>query len=135
VAANSGAHVVAAALVQRVREGVVPCLTAIGPEAVGVPGTAGGAAAAARHSHPALLRSPTPPLRALQACTPPLPQHPPAPAAPRQVCNCVLAIGQARVTLEPSGLDLRARPEFISVQKNGADLHALKFTIHVERVA
>jgi stage V sporulation protein SpoVS len=33
-----------------------------------------------------------------------------------QVSNCVLAIGHTRLALEPDGLDIRARPEFIHVQ-------------------
>jgi hypothetical protein len=52
-----------------------------------------------------------------------------------QVCNCVLAIGQTRMALEPAGLDIRARPEFIKVHKNGSDLSGIKFAIHVESIA
>ena len=52
----------------------------------------------------------------------------------RQVSNCVLAIGHTRLALEADGLDIRARPEFINVMKNGADLNALKFHIHVDKI-
>lgn len=37
----------------------------------------------------------------------------------------MLAIGHTRLALETDGLDIRARPEFIQVQKNGADLNAV----------
>jgi stage V sporulation protein SpoVS len=83
VGATSGVSVVATALAQRIREGVVPCLTGIGVDAVS---------------------------------------------------NCVLAIGHTRLALEPDGLDIRARPEFIQVAKNGTDLNAIKLHIHVDRI-
>lgn len=83
VGATSGVQVVSTALAQRIREGIVPCLTGIGVDAVS---------------------------------------------------NCVLAIGHTRLALEPDGLDIRARPEFIHVQKNGSDLNAIKFHIHVDKI-
>jgi stage V sporulation protein SpoVS len=61
-------QVVSNALAQRIREGIVPCLTGIGPDAVS---------------------------------------------------NCVLAIGHTRLALEPDGLDIRARPEFINGAVSG----------------
>lgn len=51
------------------------------------------------------------------------------------VANCVLAIGHARLYLEPDGLDVRARPEFVHVFKNGSELNALKFHLEVDRIA
>ncbi|KIZ03721.1 hypothetical protein MNEG_4239 [Monoraphidium neglectum] len=78
----SGVQVVSTALAQRIREGIVPCLTGVGMDAVS---------------------------------------------------NCVLAIGHTRLALEPDGLDIRARPEFIHVQAGG-ELNALKFHIHVDRI-
>ena len=83
VGGTSGVQVVSQALVQRVREGIVPCLTGIGVDAV---------------------------------------------------TNCVLAIGHTRLALEADGLDIRARPEFIHVTKNGSDLNAIKFHIHVDKI-
>jgi hypothetical protein len=76
---------------------------------------AGGAAAAAAlqveapHACPASL-APNPP-----GSTPP----PGSPRA-RQVSNCVLAIGHTRLALEPDGLDIRARPEFIGAVRDGS---------------
>jgi stage V sporulation protein S len=83
VSASSSPQVVAGALAARVREGAVPCLTAIGVDAV---------------------------------------------------ANCVLAIGHTRLYLEADGKDIRARPEFIHVLKNGADWNAIKFHIHVDTI-
>jgi len=83
VSSSSGAQAVSTALVQRIREGAVPCLTGIGVDAVS---------------------------------------------------NCVLAIGHSRLALEAEGLDIRARPEFISIQKNDTTMNALKFHIHVDRI-
>jgi len=83
VSASSSPQVVAGALAARVREGAVPCLTAIGVDAV---------------------------------------------------ANCVLAIGHTRLYLEADGKDVRARPEFIHVQKNGAEWNAIKFHIHVDTI-
>ncbi len=50
------------------------------------------------------------------------------------VANAVLAIGRARLYLEPDGLDVRARPEFVHVHKNGSELNALKFLLAVDRI-
>lgn len=83
VSASSQPTVVAGALANRVREGAVPCLTAIGVDAV---------------------------------------------------ANCVLAIGHTRLYLEPDGKDIRSRPEFIHVLKNGEDWNAIKFHIHVDSI-
>ena len=50
------------------------------------------------------------------------------------VANCVLAIGHCRLYLEPDGLDIRARPEFIHIIKAGEDLNAIKFSMHVDKI-
>lgn len=50
------------------------------------------------------------------------------------VSNCVLAIGHTRLYLEQDGYDIRARPEFVHVMKNGMELNAIKFAIHVDRI-
>jgi hypothetical protein len=39
-----------------------------------------------------------------------------------------------RLYLEPDGLDIRARPEFVHVVKNGSELNALKFNLQVDRI-
>lgn len=46
----------------------------------------------------------------------------------------VMAIGQTRLYLEQDGKDIRAWPEFVKVQKNGGELNAIKFHIHVDRL-
>eukprot|EP00983_Pelagomonas_calceolata_P081411 1155565-Pelagomonas_calceolata.AAC.2 len=47
------------------------------------------------------------------------------------VSNAVLTIGNARLYLEENTLDVRAFPSFITVQKEGKQLNAVKFNIKV----
>ncbi|KAF5836609.1 stage V sporulation protein S-domain-containing protein [Dunaliella salina] len=50
------------------------------------------------------------------------------------VSNAVLTIGNARLYLEENTLDVRAFPTFITVQKEGKQLNAVKFNIKVEQL-
>lgn len=50
------------------------------------------------------------------------------------VSNAVLAIGNARLYLEQDGLDVRAVPEFVTVDKVDKKLNAVKFVIKVEQL-
>lgn len=50
------------------------------------------------------------------------------------VTNAVLAVGNARLFLEKDGMDIKVRPEFIKLNKNGTELNALRFTCISERI-
>lgn len=50
------------------------------------------------------------------------------------VTNAVLAAGNARLFLEKDGMDIKVRPEFIKLMKNGGELNALRFTCISERI-
>lgn len=50
------------------------------------------------------------------------------------VANAVLTIGNARLYLEQNNLDIRAAPEFITVQKEERELNAVRFSIKSETI-
>lgn len=50
------------------------------------------------------------------------------------VTNAVLAAGNARLFLEKDNMDIKVRPEFIKIPKNGGELNALRFTCMSEAI-